>query len=153
MIIVASPADQTIIKTARNQSYNFPGIYGETYVMGGDKEIPKLAPEENLFVIGHGIEKGGSGVAEIGDASGAFAVDGLELWDNLKAIFPDMYSGDIFVDACKSANFAEDNFSLIEVLKTQVDVAFTDVDVFGRYGDVGGPIPGPTEEGWTRPAV
>jgi hypothetical protein len=150
MIIVAAPSDEQIKQTARDQSYNFPDIYGETFIMGGDVAMPRLGHNEKLFIIGHGVDKGDSGVAEIGEASGAFAVNGLDLWESIKEIFPDMYHGAVYVDACKSADFVPDNFSFIEVLRSQVDVAFDGVEVFGRFGDVGGEIPRPTSTDWTR---
>jgi hypothetical protein len=146
MIIVASPSDAGIIATARAQSNNWPDIYGDTYILGQD-QLPPLEAGENLFVIAHGIAKGASGVAEIGEQSGAFYVNGLEFWDNLKGIFHSLYSGDIYIDACFSANVAYDNFSFIEVLKAKTDGALTDVDIFGRFGRIGGDIPDPDAVG------
>lgn len=152
MIIVVSPADKRIVKTAKEQSYNFPDIYGSTFIIG-ENEIPELDHNEDLFIIGHGIKEGDSGVAEIGNADGAYAFDALELWDSLiKQVLPDMYSGNIYVDACSSADWAWDNFSFIETLQTQVDVADSvDARVFGRVGEVGGGIPAPTDpNSWTE---
>ena len=150
MIIVLSPGDAQIIQQSRDQSYNFPDVYGATYVMTKDK-IPPLDEGEDLFFIGHGIEQGDSGNAEIGDESGVVALDGMELWDNFKDIFPDMYEGRVFVDACKAANFAQGMFSLIEVFRSQSDIGLGDgVGIYGRSGIPVGDIPSPDDLAWRK---
>lgn len=173
MIIVLSPGDADLIASARRQSFNETGIYGETFVVwttgvagnkvthfldSHDVEVPapQLGAREKLFVSGHGVAEGGTGVAEIGDAEGGYAMDGIEFHQNVfDKIRPAIYEEDIYVDACSSANWGEDNFSFIEVLKTQVDVSpGCDSDVFGRWGDVGYEIPHPDAPGaWDVPVA
>jgi hypothetical protein len=149
MIIVLAPNDGNLIRSARRQSANFPEIYGRTYLGDGSVAIPPLGELEDLFFSGHGLIDGASGNAEIGDAGGDFALDGLELWDNFKDIFPDMYQGRIYIDACEAADFGQDMFSLIETFSSQSDVTLGDAGVYGRSGDVGYEIPQPDDPGWT----
>lgn len=149
MIIVMSPSDQDIITAARNRAYNFPADFGKVYIAGKDK-IPMLGEGEALYFTGHAVRNGSSGNAEIGDESGAFGMDGLELWDNFKELMPSMWQGDVYVDACESADFDFDMFSLIETFKSQSGVGFANTEVYGRTGSPGttDPIPLPTADVW-----
>jgi hypothetical protein len=147
VIIVLAPGDDRVIEAAKAQSQNFPEIYGRTYVAQRDA-IPMLDENEDLFFSGHGIARGNSGNAEIGDEDGAFALDGLELWDNFKGIFPDMYQGNVYVDACEAADFAAGMFSLIETFRSQSSVELGDVSVFGRAGGAGFDVPPPDDASW-----
>lgn len=150
MIIVASPNDQTIINIAQNQSANNVNTYGNTYVMGNS--IPQLGPNENLFIIGHATPRGDSNLPELGDANGAFAVDGQELYGNLEPIFPAGYAADVYIDACSSANWGRGGFSFIELFKSQIAPVFNGVRVFGRLGEVSGNIPDPNDNSVWRQA-
>ena len=150
MIIVMAPGDATIVSQSRAQSYNFPAIYGETYIAGGRAAIPQAAPGENVFFVGHGVSQGGSGNAEIGEAAGDFGMDGEELWDNFKEIFPDLYNGDVYIDACASADPVEDLFSVIETFKAQSAITLDSSAVFGRTGSPVGDIPQPGDAAWVE---
>jgi hypothetical protein len=147
LIIVLAPEDDVIVRQSRAQSYNFPEIFGETYIAGRDA-IPQAGPRETVFFIGHGTERGRSGNAEIGARGGAFGFDGLELWQSFREIFPDLYAGNVFIDACESADFADDMFSLIEVFRSQSDLTLQDTSVFGRAGGPEGPMPPPGDDAW-----
>jgi len=148
LIIVVAPNDVQIIQIAQQQGNDPAGVFGNDIVAGGGP-IPALAANENLFFIGHGIA-GGGGNAEIGDANGAFAVDGLELWDNFSAIFPGGYGGDVYIDACYSANYPAGMFSLIETFKANADLVLNHTFVFGRTGQVAGLMPPPGDPTWVQ---
>lgn len=152
MIIVLAPNDDRVVRAARAQSYNFPGIFGETYIAGRDA-VPEAGPTEAVFFFGHGTSLGDSGNAEIGEKSGDFALDGLELWDNYKDVFPDLYTGDVYVNACESADYPEDMFSLIETFRSQSAIALNDSSVFGRTGSPDISLPQPGTDAWTEAAI
>lgn len=154
MIIVLAPSDAGIVAQSRARSYDFPGIYGQTYVATVDR-IPQLGPTETLFFIGHGIAQGSQGVPEIGDARGDFALTGLDLWASYgigtpaePGIFPPLYQGRVFIDACESGDFPQDMFSLTETFWSQAQEAIDGIEVYGRAGDVSGPIPFPDDPSW-----
>jgi hypothetical protein len=142
LIIVLAPRDADIVRNSRAQSFNFPEIYGETYI-AGEGAVPQLGVGEDVFFVGHGVVVGDSGNAEIGDEDGDFAVNGIELWQQFEDIFPDMYQGRVYIDACHSADFPDDAFSVIETFKSQSAIGLGDTQVFGRTGDPVGDIPRP----------
>ena len=147
MIVVASPKDHTIIQRSQRQSQLSHDIFGDTYVMGTD-QIPQLGLNENLFIIGHGIKKGDSGLAEIGDEEGGLSMSGDELFDNLYPVFPAGYAADVYIDACESANVSRGEFSLIELFHTKIANIFKDVRVFGHTGEICGDILPPGDPRW-----
>lgn len=149
MIIVASPGDNNIIQLAQNQSQQSHNIFGNTHVMGTN-QIPPLGLNEHLFILGHGIKKGDSNLPEIGDENGAFALDGDELFDNLRSVFPAGYAADVYIDACQSANIPRGDFSFVELFKTRITNVFEGVRVFGRVGDICGNTPHPGDTQWRQ---
>jgi hypothetical protein len=152
MIIILAPSDATIIATARLQSFNFPETYGAVYIMGRD-QVPLAGETENVFFSGHALVNGSTGGPEIGEENGDLAMSGLELWENFKRVFPDQYQGDVFVDACESADNDTDMFSLIEQFRSQSDLNLDSTAVYGRTGSpaAGDPIPPPGDEAWVEP--
>lgn len=151
MIIVLSPSDGEIVAAAQQRSFNFPEIFGRTYILG-QGEIPMLGENESLFFTGHALIDGDSGNPEIGEESGALAMDGLELWDNFKHIFPDQYQGNVLIDACESNDHPADGFSIAEAFRSQSDLVLDSSAVFGRTGSppAADPIPFPGDPQWSR---
>jgi hypothetical protein len=147
MIIILAPDDADLVRAAQAQAYNFPEIYGRAYIAGQD-QIPQLGPNESLYFTGHGVKVGDGGNAEIGDENGDLAMDGLELWDNFRHVFPDMWDGSVYVSACESADFARGMFSIIEVFKTQADMVFDGAPIYGQTGSPGFDIPNPGSQDW-----
>ncbi|MBT8224171.1 MAG: hypothetical protein HKP61_10210 [Dactylosporangium sp.] len=148
MIIVLSPADQTIIDSARRQSTNDHRIYGDIYVMG--EYIPRLPGGENLFFTGHGSPPSGGDLAQIGyEDADHLGLDGLELFENFQEIIPADRSVDVYIDACYAANVRFGSFSLIETFRSGFDVTRNGA-VYGRIGAVGTLIPKPNDPSWIR---
>lgn len=149
VIIVLSPNDAGIINLARGQSHAQPGTFGQTFVTNGG-QIPQLQPNESLVFIGHGTTRGTENSPQIGDANGDFGLDGVELWDNFRSRFPAGYTANVYIDACQSANFPRNMFSLIEVFKSQADPHLPRTRIFGRAGAAAGAIPAPGDRGWVQ---
>ncbi len=150
MIIVVSPSDNDMLTTSRDQSANFPGIYGETYAWGDS--IPPLQPTENLFITGHCTSE--NDIPLIGDsnADDPYEMTGAELALNIKDIFPEMYEGSVYVSACSSSDAGGYGFSLIEQFKNNLDQSVGNCDVFGQSGDVDYEIPPPSDPAW-QPSI
>jgi hypothetical protein len=156
LIIVLAPGDEEIVSRSRDQCFNFPEKYGEiTYVAGpGRNDIPQAGPHENVFFVGHGVSLGGSGNAEIGEERGRFAFDGIQLWERFgRAVFPSLYAGDVYIDACESADFPAEMFSVIETFRSQSDLTLNNSSVFGRTGSPVGDIPPPGDEAWVEATI
>ncbi|HYE75899.1 MAG TPA: hypothetical protein VEF04_21320 [Blastocatellia bacterium] len=148
MIIIVCTDDPKLEVIAKGSSESNPEVYGKYYKVFGT--IPKLGKHENLFIIAHGAYKGDDRNPVIGDKRQAFYVNAVELYLNIKRIFPVEYDGNVYVDACESADHDEETFSFIEALLTQIQVDHSDTDVYGRNGTASGLIPLPNARGWVK---
>ena len=150
-MIICLTNDSEIIAAAEAQSINNPHIYGAVYVAPNlTSEIPKLDYDENLFFTGHGVAGGDGSVPEIGDEDGDFALNGLDLWATFSEIFPDGYTGAVYIDCCYASDAPFDSFALTETFKSQFAVDFDGREVFGRSGGVGFDIPLPGDASWNE---
>lgn len=151
MIIVVCTDDDELYEAARRDAANFPEIYGEVYTVF-DQNLPELGPEENLFISAHGTELGDDGNAVIGSEANDFYINAVDFWENIKDIFPDMYSGNVLVDACNSADWGGggDIPSFASALQTQIGEVYGGAEVFGRTGEPNmlDPIPMPGDGAW-----
>ncbi len=149
MIIIVCTDDPQLEKIAQKSIKKYPGVFGDYYKVF-DEDIPVLDANEDLFIIAHGAFEGDDGNPVIGDKSveRAFYLNALGLLQNIGNIFPAFYSGDIYVDACESADHNDYTFSFIEVLQAQIQTRY-DSNVYGKNGSPSGLIdpPGGT---WTR---
>jgi hypothetical protein len=149
MIIIVCTDDKQLEEIASASSQKYFDVFGN-YFNAFDKEIPILQSSENLFIIAHGAFDGDEGNPVIGDKKKGFYVNGLELWENLKKIFPVNYTGNVYIDACESADHDNSVFSFIEVFYSQYNLKFTTM-VFGINGASSGLIALPANKKW-RPA-
>lgn len=106
------------------------------------------ATSEDLFIIAHGAYAGDDNNPVIGDEKNAFYVNAVELYENLGRIFPQGYSGSVYIDACESADNSPETFSFSEVFASQIQKDHGVVRVYGRNGDADGQIPLPGAPGW-----
>ena len=149
MIIICCTDDPGLRQIAIASASSSPNTFGQIYqIFKG--QIPQLGLRENLFIIAHGAFADRSGNPVIGDKdmNRPFALNGIELWENTKGIFPAGYSGNVYVDACESADHDKVVFSFIEVLYSQINLHFPRTMVYGRNGSQGGLIPLPTSNTW-----
>ena len=150
MIIVVCTDDKNLMGLAREATDRNKAVFGGSYQIFAEP-LPDLGTRENLFIIAHGSFQGAGGVPAIGDhdIERAFELNGVELYQNISTIFPDNYIGNIYIDACKSADHDNYTFSFCEVFHSQIN-PFYDSDVFGRNGTVRGRIPTPRSRGWVK---
>ncbi|MDP2713859.1 hypothetical protein [Rheinheimera sp.] len=146
MIIIVCTDDQKLVDIAQISSSNNPQIFGNTYRIFN--QIPRLLPGENLFVIAHGAYNGDDNNPVIGDRKNDFYVNAVDFFDNIKSIFPNGYTGSVYIDACESADHTEETMSFAEVFLTQIQVYHGQTRVFGRKGKNSGLIPLPADLSW-----
>jgi hypothetical protein len=149
MIIICCTDDPSLRQIAINSAASSANTFGQIYqIFKG--QIPQLGLKENLFIIAHGAFADKSGNPVIGDKDmrRPFALNGIELWQNINGIFPAGYSGNVYIDACESADHDDQVFSFIEVFYTQVNLHFPRTMVYGRNGSPGGLISLPTSNAW-----
>lgn len=154
MIIICCTDDPGLRQIAISSSASSPNTFGQIYqIFKG--QIPQLGLNENLFIIAHGAfaDKSGNPVIGDKDMQRPFALNGIELWENIRNIFPPGYSGNIYIDACESADHDDEVFSFIEVLYSQVNLYLPRTMVYGRNGSPGGLISLPTSNAWRAAQV
>lgn len=143
MILVVCTIDSRLMYLANMMSSSYPAIFGDVYQIYND-ELPKLAVDENLFILSHGSSLH-DGVSVIGDTMEAFNVNGFELYREIKSIFPDGYHASIYIDACYTADSIPEQIGFAETFYVYLQDKHTGVPVFGRVGQVSGPIPFPQQ--------
>lgn len=146
MIIVACTDDPNLVEIAQKSSQKYPAVFGKYYKVF-DTVIPQIDRGEDLFVIAHGVYNGDEGRPVIGDRQRDFYLNAEDLYLNLKTHFPQGYKGNIFIDACESADY-NNTVSFIEILKTFINDGGLKSRVFGREGCSSGLISLPTDRGW-----
>lgn len=149
MIIIVCTDDAQLISIAQASIKKYPQVFGDAYLIYKDT-IPSLEKNENLFVIAHGAFNDASGNPVIGDKQKDFYVNGIEFWTNIHTIFPSGYSGNVYIDACESADHDGEVFSFIEVFHSQFNVKFNG-KVYGKNGATSGLISLPSDSAW-KPA-
>jgi hypothetical protein len=152
MILVVCTDDPKLMTVAQKSAQKNPKIFGNVYQAFKDK-VPAIGANENLFVIAHGAFKDAkTGGPVIGDKEQDFIVDGAELWENIKGIFPENYKANIYIDACESADKDEYVISFIELFFTRINIQLNTSMVYGRNGTSSGLIAVPTDKGWVSAA-
>ena len=149
MIIIYCQDDQNLVGIAQQSSQAHFATFGNYYQIF-IAPIPQLGVNEDLFIIAHGAFDGDNNVPVIGDQAAAFYTNGVELWENIQSIFPQNYTGSVYVDACESADHDEETFSFTEVFMTQIQATYGASEVYGRNGTVAGMIPLPTDPQWVQ---
>lgn len=149
MIIIACTDDPELVDIAKKSILNEPEVFLSYYkVFHG--AIPLLGQDEDLFIIAHGAFQGDEGRPVIGDqdAGRAFYLNGEQCYLNLSSIFPQGYSGRVFVDACESADSSRAVDSFITTLQVQFLVNSFNTQVYGINGESAGLIPLPDNPKW-----
>lgn len=146
MILVVCTDDPDLEAIAHASAKAHPNVFGKVHRVF--TEVPQLARDEALFIIAHGAKDGDDGNPVIGDERQDFFVNAVELYENLKSIFPKGYRGSVYIDACESADHKRGAFSFAEVFKAQIQEDHGGVRVFARHGTVDGLIPLPGSPGW-----
>jgi len=149
MILVVCTDDPKLLKIAQDSRGSNLAVFGEVKKIFADP-LPQLKAGENLFIIAHGAYKGDDNNPVIGDKSKDFYINAVDLFENIKSIFPKNYSGSVYVDACEAADHDEETFSFIEVFLTQIQAVHGNTQVYGRNGAASGRIPLPSDPKWRR---
>lgn len=149
MILIVCTDDANLTAIAQHSANGNPAVFGHYYQAFGH-QVPLLGVHEDLFIIAHGAYHGDDGNPVIGDQAAAFYVNAVELYQNIAHIFPQGYTGNVYIDACESADGTAYTFSFTEVFLTQIHVHFGQTAVYGRNGAAGGLIPLPGSAGWVR---
>jgi hypothetical protein len=149
MIIIVCTDDPGLTNIAQQSIVAHPGVFGNFYQIYTNP-IPQIGAAENLFIIAHGAYNGDDNNPVIGDQANAFYVNAVELWENIQNIFPHGYQGNVYIDACESADNDAQTFSFAEVFLTQIQAMFGTTQVYGRNGTVGGQIPVPGDPTWVQ---
>lgn len=150
MILVLCFDDGALVQAARAAQRAAPGVFGA--VVPGFTNVPRLMAAENLFITAHGAMDGDDGNPVIGDANGAHWWNAPQLVESLESIFPNGYSGSVYISACESSDNAEGSFSFAEAFRNTLAPSH-DVRVYGQRGGVGLTIPLPTARGWVQATV
>lgn len=116
-------------------------------------QIPRLAPDEDLFIIGHGVMAGDDGNPVIGDREEGHYYNAVDLFANLEPIFPAGYHGGVYVSACESAAIPRGAFSFAEVFKAQLQAHHPSARVYGHERAIGGAIPPPGDRSWVQAGI
>ena len=151
MIIIAATDDPNLDTIAINSAARARDTYGDIYKVF-EHQIPPLGDEENLFIIAHGAYEGDEGGPVIGSATDDFYLTPMDTYQNLQSIFPNGYSGNVYIDACESAT-EESVVSFIVLLKTVLLDNGFDCRVFGREGLASGLIPLPGNPDWVEASL
>lgn len=143
MILVVCTIDSRLLYLANLMSSTYPDIFGEVRQIYTD-ELSKIDPEEDLFILSHGSSLL-DGVSVIGDSMESFNVTGNELYEEIKHLLPDGYQGRVYIDACYSADTIDTQIGFAETFYVYLQPKYAGVAVFGRVGQVNGPIPFPQQ--------
>lgn len=154
MIIILSDVSDPALTTAAQNAHNSnAAAFGTVYAIGNN--IPVLGISEDLFILAHGAAVGDQGIPVIGSAASDFYLDAAAFFDNFRSIFPNGYSGDVYVDACYSG----DTFTTVQGLLcpsfatslcSRIRISYRDVNVFGRHGSVSGTMLLPGDPAWVQ---
>ena len=146
MIVAActdDPMVETIARTAAEWQFD---VFGRWYKVYHEK-IPDLGVTENLFIVAHGAAFGDEGQPVIGSKANAFYLTARDLNKNL-TIFPNGYSGCVYVYACLSAVPGAGGLSFVEAYKQIIGPSFPKMTAWGQTGKPSGPLPLPTDKSW-----
>lgn len=113
MILIICTDDHNLESVAKNTVMKYPDIYEASYKIFHSQLRP-LKKSEDLFIISHGAFQGDNDRPVIGDKEKAFYLNGDALYTSIKDIIPEDYRGDIYIDACESADSTEDLISFSE---------------------------------------
>ncbi|MFI8417202.1 hypothetical protein ACQKDS_12235 [Serratia sp. NPDC078593] len=149
MILVVCTDDSNLISVANRSILKYPLVYGQRYQVFHD-DLPMLKADENLFIIAHGAFLGDNGLPVIGDGdtNRDFYINGNTLYQSLASKFPPDYVGNVYIDACESADNTEEMLSFAETFYVYFAVDHQNSGVFGINGASSGLIPLPDNPKW-----
>jgi hypothetical protein len=151
MIIAMCTDDPEVYDVAIEAELNAPEIFGQAFDAFSE-DIPMLAPDENLFIVAHGINFGDEGSPVIGSKKNDFYLTPRDLNTNLH-VFPLGYRGNVYVSACWSADPGHDGESFVDQFYTTFQRSFPHSQVFGHLGKLGGALPPPGDNLWVHAAI
>ncbi|MDQ3935248.1 MAG: hypothetical protein M3340_11545 [Actinomycetota bacterium] len=160
MIISVCNDDQDVDRIGRHSARHDSATFGAFYPVG--RTPPQLGAAENLFIIGHGAHRNAGDGANpvIGNRGRGITLNGVELVEHLLGlpngltggvnVFPNGYTGNLYVYACETADFADGALSLAEVVTNTLQSALNNDSVaFGQSGSVDCSwLPGPNDHSW-----
>ncbi len=147
MILIICTDDPNLELVARNTVMRYPDIYEASYKIF-HSQLRSLKKSENLFIISHGAFQGDNDRPVIGDKAKAFYLNGDALYKSIKDIIPEDYRGDIYIDACESADSTEDLISFADTFYLEFHQDYPTSGVYGITGVSHGLIPLPSDSKW-----
>ncbi|TQI82337.1 hypothetical protein FHU10_2694 [Serratia fonticola] len=147
MILIVCTDDDSLVTIANRSIIKNPLTFGLHYQVFQEL-LPPLAKYENLFIIAHGAFLGDNGMPVIGDQEEDFYLNGSTLYQSIAAIIPGDYQGNVYIDACESADNTEEMLSFAETFYVYFRDKHKDSHVFGVNGCSSGLIPLPDDPKW-----
>ncbi len=147
MIIVVCTDDPGLEGITMLSANKHPGVFGDVYKVY-DRRIPPLKEKENLFILAHGAFRGDEGKPIIGDQSEDFYISAGALAVSTRHLYPNGWTGNVYVDACYSAMEDEELLSFARLLAYPLAEINASVRVSGRQGLSSGLIALPGDSGW-----
>jgi len=148
MIIAACTDDPMVEDIARTAAEKHADVFGDWYKVF-HKPLPNLGVTEDLFIVAHGAAVGDERQPVIGSKANAFYLTARDLNANLH-IFPNGYSGGVYVYACESADPGVGGLSFVEAYKKIIGPSYPGLTAWGQTGKPGGPLPLPTDRSWIK---
>lgn len=148
MIIAVCTDDPMVETIAREAAESNPRVFGKWFKVF-DKAIPDLGATEDLFIVAHGAAFGDENQPVIGSKSNDFYLTARDLNANL-TIFPNGYSGGVFVYACLSAAPGAGGLSFVESYLAIIGPSFPKLTAWGQTGKPSGPLPLPSDKSWVQ---
>ena len=147
MILIVCTDDPVLERVAKETLRRYPGIYSATYKIF-HSQLRELRKDEDLFIISHGAFQGDNDRPVIGDKEKAFYLNGDALYLNIKEIIPENYKGNVYIDACESADSTEDLLSFAETFYLDFHADHQASKVLGITGVSNDLIPLPDDSKW-----
>ncbi|MBZ6377819.1 hypothetical protein B5C34_02960 [Pacificimonas flava] len=148
MIIAVCTDDPMIENVAREASQSNHATFGDWHRVFDDP-LPDLGKDEDLFIVAHGAAFGDENQPVIGSEANDFYLTARDLNSNLH-IFPEGYSGGVYVSACESAAPGANGLSFVQSYMRIIGPSFPNMTAWGHRQSLGGPLPPPGDSSWTQ---
>ncbi|AYA05597.1 MULTISPECIES: hypothetical protein [Rahnella] len=149
MILIVCTDDPELEHVASASMAQYQSVFKSSYKIF-HSELRLLGKSENLFIISHGAFQGDNDRPVIGDKAKAFYVNGDTLYLNVKSIFPPDYTGNVYIDACESADSTDVLLSFAQTFYLDFHPDSPTSKVFGLTGVSSGLIPLPDNTAWVN---
>lgn len=147
MIFIVCTDDPTLELVACNSVVKDQAVFRTSYKVF-QSQLRLLEQSEDLFIISHGAFQGDNGRPVIGDKTKDFYLNGDSLYLNIKSIIPQSYIGNVYIDACESADSTEVLLSFAQTFYLEFHADYPTSKVFGITGVSSGLIPLPDNTAW-----